>query len=110
MTKKIIIASLLILGTAGASVLRAETRAYPVPWLAKQSGPNIIFTDLPGSGNIKIFTVAGEEVVNLTIPPGTNQLTWAVTNSSGRKVASGVYYFLVEGGGAETKGKLIVIR
>ena len=109
MSKKPIIVALL-LGIAGVSVVQAETRAYPVPWLARQSGPNIVFTDLPGSGSIKIFTVAGEEVVDLTIPPGTNQMTWSVTNASGHKVASGVYYYLVKGGGAETKGKLIVIR
>lgn len=110
MTKRILIAATLVLAAAAVSALHAETRAYPVPWLARESGPNIIFTDLPGSGNIKIFTVAGEEVTDLTIPPGTNQLSWPVTNASGRKVASGVYYFLVQGGGEETKGKLIVIR
>src|SRR5689334_18644607 len=108
MKKLIFITTILI--CAGAANLRAEVRAFPVPWVAKQSGPNIVFTDLPGSGSIKIYTVAGEEVINLPIPSGANQLQWAVVNSSGRKVASGVYFYLVEGGGAEKKGKLIVIR
>jgi hypothetical protein len=102
--------TVLAIGLLFASSLHAEVRAYPVPWVAKESGPNIVFTDLPGSGNIRIFTVSGEEVVNLPIPAGANQLPWGVVNSSGRKVASGVYFFLVEGAGAETKGKLIVIR
>lgn len=94
----------------GAANLHAETRAFPIPWRAKESGPHITFTDLPGGGNIKIYTVAGDEVVNLPIPAGTGQIQWPVTNSSGRKVASGVYFFIIDGGGVETKGKLIVIR
>ena len=109
MVKKYFAAAVFLIGF-GAANLRAETRAFPVPWLAKESGPNITFTDLPGSGNIRIYTVAGEEVTNLTIPAGANLLQWPVTNASGRRVASGVYFFLVDGGGAQTKGKLIVIR
>ena len=109
MNRKIIFAASLLLIAAGAAA-RAETRAYPVPWNAKQSGPNIVFTDLPGSGNIRIFTVSGEEVINISIPAGTNQLAWSVVNSSGRRVASGVYFYLVQGGGTETRGKLVVIR
>src|SRR5687767_149281 len=70
-----------------AASLHAEVRAFPVPWRAKEGPPVITFTDLPGAGNIKIFTVAGEEVVNLTIPAGINQLPWPVVNASGRKVA-----------------------
>ena len=98
--------SVALLASAG----HAETRAYPVPWVATNSPPNIVFTDLPGSGNIRIFTVAGDEVASLSIQPGQNTLSWPVTNSSGRKLASGVYFYLVEGGGTETKGKLVVIR
>lgn len=94
-----------------APVSRAETRAYPVPWVATDSGvPDITFTDLPGSGNIRIFTVSGDEVISLPIQPGQNTLSWRVVNASGRRVASGVYFYLVEGGGTETKGKLVVIR
>jgi hypothetical protein len=93
-----------------APTLRAETRAYPVPWVATNSPPYIVFTDLPGAGTIKIYTVAGDEVANLTIASGQNQLTWPVVNASGRKLASGVYFYLIEGNGTETKGKLVVIR
>ena len=108
MRAKLLISIAII--ACAAAPLRAETRAFPVPWVARQSGPNITFTDLPGSGNIKIFTVAGEEVVNLPIPSGTSQLSWPVINSSGRKLASGVYFYHVEGSGSDKKGKLIVIR
>ena len=92
-----------------ASVSIAETRAYPVPFVAKDD-TDIVFTDLPGSGNIRIFTVSGDEVTTLPIPPGQNILHWPVTNSSGKKVASGVYFYLVDGAGTETRGKLVVIR
>jgi hypothetical protein len=72
--------------------------------------PYIAFTDLPGAGTIKIFSVAGDEVATLPIPAGDNTVKWFVTNGSGRKVASGVYFYLVQGNGTETKGKLVVIR
>ncbi|MBV9079551.1 MAG: T9SS type A sorting domain-containing protein [Elusimicrobia bacterium] len=92
-----------------APTLHAETRAYPVPWVAKDN-TDIVFTDLPGAGSIKIFTVSGEEVTTLPIAQGQNQLHWSVVNSSGRKLSSGVYFYLVDGNGGETKGKLVVIR
>jgi hypothetical protein len=92
-----------------ASVSMAETRAYPVPFVAKDD-TDIVFTDLPGSGNIRIFTVNGDEVATLSIQPGQNVLHWPVTNSSGKKVASGVYFYLVDGAGTSTRGKLVVIR
>jgi hypothetical protein len=107
--KRVILMTAFLVG-AWAPALRAEVRAFPVPWVAKESPPNITFTDLPGGGNIKIYTVAGEEVINLPIPSGTNLLQWPVVNSSGRKLASGVYFYVVDGGGTEKKGKLIVIR
>jgi membrane-bound inhibitor of C-type lysozyme len=89
--------------------LHAEPHAFPVPFVAKQH-TTIAFTDLPGTGTIKIFTIAGEEVASLTIASGELIKQWNVTTSSGKKLASGVYLFVIDGGGTTKKGKLVVIR
>ena len=87
-----------------------EPHAFPVPWVATQDGNVIHFTELPGEGSIKIFTVVGEEVIHLRFGPGDLSLEWNITNSSGEKVSTGVYLFLITGPSHQTKGKLIVIR
>ena len=110
MKKPLRILAFLLVGTL-ATMVRAETKAYPVPWIARESvHPYVEFTDLPGAGTVRIYTVSGEEVISLPVATGQSSLKWFVVNSSGRKAASGVYYYLVEGNGAKTRGKLVVIR
>lgn len=83
--------------------------AFPVPFVEKQHS-FIYFKDLPGPGKIRIFTVAGEEVVNLPIASGESLKKWDVLNESGKRLATGVYLYIIESGSEETKGKLVVIR
>ena len=98
-----------------APTLHAETRAYPVPWVAKDN-TDIVFTDLPGAGSIKIFTVSGHWVK--TLNPAGNTIAWDLTNDSGDKVASGIYVYLITigdsggygGSGQKTTGKIVVIK
>lgn len=87
----------------------AETHAYPVPFVAKKH-TGITFTDLPGAGSIKVFTIDGEEVADLVIAPGEILKQWNVTSSNGKKLASGVYLYRIEGNGAKTEGKLVIVR
>jgi len=90
--------------------LFAEPHAYPVPFVAKKH-QKIYFNELPGAGEIKIFTVSGEEVARIPVSASEGgQKEWTVTNSSGEKVATGVYLFLVDAGGQKFTGKLVVIR
>jgi hypothetical protein len=90
--------------------LWAEPHAFPNPFVGKNH-TNITFTDLPGSGWIKIFTINGEEVASLRLSPGELTKQWDVTNSAGKKLASGVYlYFINPENGPENEGKLVVIR
>ena len=46
--------------------LLAAPHAFPVPFIAKQH-TSITFNELPGPGEIKIFTIAGEEVADLVL-------------------------------------------
>ncbi len=91
-----------------AGVSFAAPHVFPVPFVATQH-TSIKFTDLPGSGEIKIYTIAGEEVKRLSIPPGGFR-EWDVTNASGKKVVTGVYLYIVDGDGQKSSGKIVVIR
>ena len=109
MNKLIGCLSLILVGTVSAF---AGPRAYPVPFVEKQhASQGITFTDLPLSGTIKVVTVAGEEVVNIAFSLQDSSVKgWNVKNSSGKPVASGVYYFFIDGSGLQTTGKLVIIR
>ncbi len=102
----------LVLGSIlVAPILADEPHAFPVPF-APAKNPSqtaISFTNLPGSGTVKVYTVDGQLVTNLDIPPG-GLLDWPVTNTKGQKVATGVYIYFIDGPGVQKEGKLVVIR
>jgi hypothetical protein len=106
---RIIAATLLLL--AAAPLVHAEDpHAFPNPFVdGRNNDGTIAFTPLPDSGTIKIYTIDGLEVRSLSIVHG-GITSWDTKNGAGKKVASGVYYFRVNGGGHETVGKLVVIR
>lgn len=86
--------------------------AFPVPF---QPGLNpnhrtITFANTPKDTVIKVFTVAGDLVRELTAGDDTGQVTWDVTNSAGERVASDVYLYVAEHGGDRKTGKLVIIR
>src|ERR1041384_7089351 len=96
-----------VLGFMIAASAAADPHAYPVPYVERDhASQGITFVDLPASGTIKIVTVSGEEVAKLEVPPPPAVKRWDVKNSSGKPVATGVYLFLVDGGGQQTSGKL----
>lgn len=108
MMKKIIYASLLMVFSSPA--LKADSYAFPVPFIRQQHS-QIYFKDLPAQGTIKIFTVTGETVKEISFDPTrTDPLPWDVTNVSGKSVATGVYFYQVDGSGQKTTGKLVIIR
>jgi hypothetical protein len=103
--------TLFFLALISASSAAASPYAFPVPYV--ESNPahtEINFRDLPSSGSIRILTVSGEEVRRLDIPQGAGIKDWDVKNSAGKRVATGIYLFLVDGDGQQTTGKIVVIR
>ncbi len=64
---------------------------------------------VPPNSDIKIYTLTGELVNDITAAPdGT--ASWNATNRSGRAVASGVYFVLIRGNGQSKTIKVIVER
>jgi hypothetical protein len=87
----------------------ADAFAFPVPY-RPSDGPDIVFTNLPDAVSIRIFTLNGDIVRNLSSDASGGQLEWNVANEDGDPVLSGVYLYLIESGGQTKRGKLLVIR
>lgn len=106
-----------LIGTADTSV--EAVYAFPVPWAPNSGDPadgtragGITFTNLPSEGEIRIFTVSGQRVRRLAIPPGLfpPQLRWDARTEGGQDVVSGTYLWRIESGSNSKTGKLLIIR
>lgn len=108
----------------GADISVDAAYAFPVPF--RPHGPNagtgpgqtgtlssgITFTNLPSEGTIEIYTLSGQLVRRLELPPNlaTPTLSWDVRNGAGETVASGVYLWRVISHGNSKTDRLMVIR
>jgi len=104
-----------------------NVKSYPVPFRPNgpQAGPGagqtgteadgIVFANVPQTGSISIFTLDGQLVTKIDIASNLEvgtvgwQVRWKVKNSSGSKVASGVYIWRVVAGSNSKTGKLMII-
>lgn len=75
-------------------------------------GERVVFAKLPVGSHVKIFTTAGDDVVDLgpeTMDGGN--IYWSTRNREGESVSAGVYLYKVEMPSREDFwGKLIIIR
>jgi hypothetical protein len=62
------------------------------------------------NARIKIYDKAGYLVKTLDEINGEKKLEWDATNENGRKLASGVYIWVLAGSGEKDKGKFAIIR
>lgn len=90
--------------------------AYPNPFKPNSPGrfqaAGITFKRLPAAATIRVYAITGRLVAELRKTDRTvDYYEWNVTNSGGRKLASGVYIFYVTAPGVgRAKGKFAVIR
>jgi hypothetical protein len=68
-----------------------------------------MFTNLPPASRIRIYTISGRLVKDMTAD-GNGTATWDATNQSGSAVASDVYLVFVQGNGTEKTFKIMVQR
>ena len=89
----------------------SSLRAYPNPFIPGESATNnLTFDHLPAGASVKIFTLTGALVKELTATDA-GIATWeGVLNQSGEKVASGVYYVFAEGNGSKKTTKVAIER
>lgn len=78
---------------------------YPNPWKSdRHAGRDIAFGELPADSTVKIFTVSGHLVRELS------SSTWNRRTDGGDEVASGVYVYVIESNGEKKRGKLAIVR
>lgn len=95
---------------------------FPNPFTPNDGNPNtgieytgsavdmsgIIFYNIPANCSIKIYTMTGGLVRELS--SNTGQAKWDVKNTSGNKATSGWYIYLIQGSGQNIVGKLAIVR
>ena len=98
---------------------------YPVPWVpgdgnidngkpynSSDSDSGIIFDNLTQSIDIKIYTINGELVWKKITDSTSAKIQWDAKNTSGRDVASGVYFAVIKSPNTGEKAvrKVAIIR
>jgi hypothetical protein len=82
----------------------AEAYAFPNPFVVESPDDRLNF-NFSGNARLRVFTVAGELVVDLPEP------VWDGRNAAGETVASGVYlYVLTDDLGNNGRGKFLLVR
>lgn len=102
--------SLGVSGSAALTVVNFDVSgaiAYPTPYKSTQ-GNVIHFRGLGSDAKIRIYTTSGRQVIELSSNQDT--LDWDVKNSNGEKLASGVYFYVIESPDSKKNGKLIIIQ
>ncbi len=96
---------------AGAvSVDLSAAYAWPVPYKPSAGHTVINFVGLAADSKVKVYTIMGELVADLSDPTNSGTIQWPVTNLDGDRVASGVYVYQIKNPYSEKRGKLMVIR
>jgi hypothetical protein len=84
-------------------------RIFPNPWRAAlHRGIAVTIDGLPAGSEVRLFTVSGRWV--RTIGESGGKGSWDLTDASGRSVASGLYVYLITGGGLQEHGTLAVVQ
>ena len=91
-------------------------KVYPNP-INRNQHSEIVFLNFPAhqKGRIAIYSSSGSLIFKSDIGPfnpDNNRITWRwnLQNTNGRKVSSGVYFYLIEMGDKRTKGKIAVFN
>jgi hypothetical protein len=115
--------------TAVTDSALAQIRVVPNPFVVYSTyqtslaGPRLVFTHMPPTGTLRIYTVAGQLVQQITWEPadleGDGDLYWDLTTRGGLAVASGMYLWVLTAPSDPTnpvsaplhaRGKFVIIR
>ncbi len=94
-----------------------EIYAYPNPvrlgaGVPRDEGNLVVFTNLPEGSRVRVFTTAGDDVINLGPDNQTGgQMYWRSVNREGEEISAGIYLYKVEMPAREDHwGRIVVIR
>ena len=101
---------------AGLTVNLQGVMVVPNPFRGGESwdlpdGNEVQFKNLPSKARIRIYTVAGDLVRDLSHNESVRDFErWDLKNANGKDVVSGIYMYRVESGTFFAQGRFIVIR
>jgi len=82
---------------------------YPNPFRPALGHTAVTVSNVPPYSRIRIYTLAGEQVKDLSAN-AAGMASWDTTNQSGRFVASGLYFVLVQGTGDKNRLRVVIQR
>lgn len=87
---------------------------------ARRGDPRLFFSGVPSRGSLKIYSVSGQFLQQLTwepgdLEPGSGDLAWNLRTREGTAVAGGLYIYVLtahdtEGQKVNARGKFVIIR
>ncbi|MFA5778629.1 MAG: M6 family metalloprotease domain-containing protein [Elusimicrobiota bacterium] len=105
-----------ISGVSAASVFE-KAKNFPNPFYPGSQQYTNIYLPLTYWGrafDVRIYNMSGTTVRTLTNPteiiPASGQAIWDGRNENGDKVASGLYYYVIDTGGKKFRGKITLIK
>ena len=100
--------------TPTEGVPTVDAYAYPNPFTPGVDGFCRIRLDLTadGTANLRIFDFGMQLVRELEAPvrAGANEILWDGLTDGGTRIANGTYFYVVDVGGLEATGKILVLR
>ena len=110
-----IASAVCIVGTVNApaapSADLANIIVYPNPFMPGQGHVSVTFENVTSRVRLRIYKINGELVYEKEADNTDGSITWDVTNDENRKVASGLYIYLITGGAGErVSGKIAILR
>jgi hypothetical protein len=99
-----------VTSAAATLTILPSIKVFPNPWRADRHTGGITFDGLPPNSKLKIFTLSGQWVRELTPTNGT--VLWDRTNDVGQSVASGYYFYIVKASDDQqtSSGKLAILK
>ena len=91
--------------------LLKDLKVYPNPFRPSEGHTRIVFDKLTPDARIRIFALSGELVANSGGLRGEEMWVWDAKNREERKLARGIYIYLVTNSQGEKKiGKIAVVK
>lgn len=89
--------------------------AFPNPFRPGSGGAYdagwVTFRSLPAGASVRVYTLKGELVCEVTDQDSDGLIFWDAKNKSGKDLASGVYVFVVSTHrGRHSRGKVVIVR
>jgi len=88
----------------------STAHVYPNPCYSSKACTGVTFTRLTLNATINIFTISGEKVRTIEKNNNIDSVGWDLRTAAGAQAASGLYLYVIQGGGSKKNGKLVLVR